>query len=100
MVASWTHAYVSRNDATATCVRHPCKEILSVAVYSKYLSLILPTQARRVEEKAERDNYKNWIAFQLDSFAQEGRAFLELPPCDSVHRIIAKDEVVVPPLIG
>lgn len=61
--------------------------------------IVSPRQARRVEEKAERENYKDWIGFQLDSFAEEGRAFLELPPCDSVHRIIAKDEVFVPPFI-
>ena len=55
-------------------------------------------QARMVEQKAERENYKNWVGFQLDSFAEEGRDFLELPPCDSMHRIIAKDEARVPVL--
>ena len=44
------------------------------------------------ELKAERENYRKWVAFQLESFVAEGREYLEMPPSDSVHRNIAKTE--------
>jgi hypothetical protein len=49
-------------------------------------------EARVAEVKAERENYKAWVGFQLNSFIEEGREYYEFPPSDSVHRIIAKDE--------
>ena len=49
-------------------------------------------EARVAEVKAERENYKAWVGFQLNSFLEEGREYYEFPPSDSVHRIIAKDE--------
>ncbi|MGB1597754.1 MAG: hypothetical protein ACPIOQ_33680 [Promethearchaeia archaeon] len=48
--------------------------------------------ARMSEVRAERENYKQWAAFQIDAFLEEGKPFFEFPPSDSVHRIIAKDE--------
>jgi hypothetical protein len=49
-------------------------------------------EALMSEVKAERENYKKWVCFQLDAFIEEGREYFEFPPSDSVHRIIAKDE--------
>ena len=50
-------------------------------------------EARMSEVKAERENYKAGVGFQLDSYIEEGREYYEFPPSDSMHRIIAKDEV-------
>jgi len=49
-------------------------------------------EERTRELKAERENYKNFVGFQLNSFIEEAREYYEFPPTDSVHRIIAKDE--------
>mmetsp|Transcript_34847 Transcript_34847/g.82928 ORF Transcript_34847/g.82928 Transcript_34847/m.82928 type:complete len:296 (-) Transcript_34847:137-1024(-) len=49
-------------------------------------------EAKRNEEKAERDNYTQWVQGAIETFLEGGEDVYEFPPSDSVHRLIVKDE--------